>query len=261
MANLRFSFLNRIEAATLKNGTGGGAPARDETSPWLMENAQNRDRGHVWQGTSTSPHDVDYNLAATATLRVFAALGQRGAPSSSAGLSSIEVFTQAGAYSAGGTWTSRGTIMLGSGVRNGALVLGSDLTGVDSVRYRHTKASAFTLGRHFAGTIEQDLGIISSRGYLRRRVIPVNENRMGDRSPFVTQSGDPFFEFSIPYRSIPAATHAKLLQVGSQLRSFFMLDFDDAPHEVKLRDHTFAASLLWNQPAVYEADLELESLS
>ncbi len=265
---LRFAFLNRVESAVLKNGTGGGSPIRDEVSPWVMENAQNRDRGHVWQQASgTGTYHVDYDLTGGATdvsVGLLAALGQRGAPDTAPGITSIvtRYSTHANGYppDAASSWTDfpSGTLTLGLGVRDAAAVV----TPVSCryIRWSITCSGAFTLGRLFAGTIEVDLGIVSSPGYLRRRVIPMSENRMGGNLPFTTQVGDPFYEFSLPYRSMKAADHAKLLQIGSQARPFVMIDHDDAPREVKLRDHTFAASLLWNQPEVYDASLELESL-
>ena len=83
MASLRFSFTNKVQTATLKNGTGGGAPALDQVSPWLMTNSQNRDRELVWQQSSGASGFVDFDLTGAASdtsVGLLAVLGHRGAP-------------------------------------------------------------------------------------------------------------------------------------------------------------------------------------
>jgi hypothetical protein len=258
MASLRFGLTNLIESATPQNGSGG-APALDEVSPWTMAMSKNRDRGMVWQMSSASPADCDYTLAATSSVALFAILGHRGAPSSAAGVSSVEVFTQTGAYASGGVWTSRGTITLGSGVRDGALAI-SPVAGVNSIRYRLTKASAATIGRVWASAVDLDLGIVSSPGYERTRIVQRIENRDGGGSATFTLYGDPRWEYSLPYEDHGSALFTKLLQVGSQSRTFLVLDRDDTPLEMFVRDGRFRHQLKYDAPDLHDSTLELESL-
>ena len=69
--NTLIGLTNQVATGTLKNGTGGGAPAREEASPYLMENAKNSDRSTVWM-TSASPavptyFDIDLGSNKTIT--------------------------------------------------------------------------------------------------------------------------------------------------------------------------------------------------
>lgn len=232
MASLRFSYTNLIESSTIQNGTGGGAPALDEVSPWLTANAKNRDRGHVWQGAATV--NVDCTFGGSTAVTLFAVLGHRGAPSSAVGVASVEVFTQTGAYTPAGTWTTRGTITLGSGVRDGFLLIASQ--NVVSVRYAITATTAFTIGRLYAGTLETDLGIVSSPGYSRRWIDPQLENRMGDLSPFITYSGDGHWEYSLPYENAGATLYAALKLMGQKRRTFVLHDgYEGTVYECRIR--------------------------
>lgn len=267
MASLRFSLTNLIETATLKNGTGG-APARDEESPWLMDYAQNRDRGMVWQQSSGGGFvDVDFDLTGGATNKsvgVLAMLGHRGIPGSAIGVVSCtpQYSTNANGYppTAASSWTSfpSGGLSLGAGVRDDAAVV----TPVSCryVRFALTVATTFTLGRFFAGTVETDLAVVSSPGYTRKRIIQRLENRMADGTPFLTQFGDPRWEYSLPYRNSNATLFGKLLQVGSQARSFLMLDRDDAAFEAIVREGAFQHSLIFSPADLHDASLELETL-
>lgn len=262
MASVRACTTNLIEslAMTLQNGGGGGAPALDEVSPWVTSNAQNRDRGMVWQGTATGNVDltVPGAVGVTADFTVFAVLGHRGAPSSAVGVASVEVFTQTGAYAPAGTWTSRGTITLGSGVRDGVLIVGS--VTCKSVRFAVTATTAFTIGRLWAGVVGTDIGIVSSPGLLRRRIKPRLESRMADGMPFLTLSGDPRYEFTLPYVDVGETLFDLVQAVGIQSRTFLLLDRESVPFECIIRGGTFADVLKFDAPDLQDTSLELESL-
>ena len=76
MSTLQVATSNSIATATLKNGTGGGAPARDEDAAHLMEAAQNADRNALWStsATPTSPLNVDFTWGSSRTIEIVAAL-------------------------------------------------------------------------------------------------------------------------------------------------------------------------------------------
>lgn len=256
MASIKFYYTNKLETAVIQNGGGGGAPAVDEVAPWSMTNARNRDRGHVWQGTATGNFDLTF--ASTQAVTLFGIFGHRGAPSSAVGIASVEVFTQTGAYTPGGVWTSRGTITLGSGVRDGVLSIASQ--NVDSVRFAVTATTAFTVGRVWAGVIGTDLTIISSPGFSRRRIRPRLENRMSDGSPFLTLTGEPRYEFTLPYEDVDETLYDLVAAAGIQSRTFIMLDRDGTPFEVFVRGGTFVDVLKFDLPDIMDTTLELESL-
>jgi len=54
VATCRFILGNLAETATVKNGSGGGAPARSEASPLVMERALNPHRRSLWKGGSAN---------------------------------------------------------------------------------------------------------------------------------------------------------------------------------------------------------------
>ncbi len=257
MASLRFGVTNLLATATLQNGTGGGAPALDEVSPWLTSNVKNADRGLVWQGTATG--NVDLTLASASTLAMFAVLGHRGAPSSSAGVASVEVFTQAGAYTPGGTWTSRGTITLGAGVRDGGFII-TPVASLDSVRFTVTATTAFTIGRLWAGAVDYDLSVVSSPGYQRRRVIPQLRSVMGGGTPHLTTAGDVRWEYVLPYQDIGAELNTKLRTIGSQGGSFVLVDRDGTFYEAVTADGTFSEALTFDAPDTFTSELRLETI-
>lgn len=257
MASLRFGTANLLATATLRNGTGGGAPALDEVSPWLTANVQNGDRGLPWQGTATG--NVDMTLASASSLALFAVLGARGAPSSAVGVASVEVFTQTGAYVPGGTWTSRGTVTLGSGVRDGGFIV-SPVASVGSVRYTVTATTAFTIGRLWAGAVDVDLLVVSSPGYQRTRVIPQLRSIMGGGTPHLTTAGDVRWLYMLPYQDIGATLNTKLLAIGSRGGSFVFVDRDGAFYEVVTADGTFAETLTFDAPDNFVSQLQLETL-
>jgi len=252
----KFSWTNRIETATLKNGTGGGAPALDEVTPWLTTQVQNRDRGLVWQAAASL--NVDFTLLAAYDVTYFAALGHRGAPSSAVGIASIEVFTQTGAYAAAGTWTTRGTITLGSGVRDGGLTIATQ--NVNSVRYAITATTAFTLGRLYAGTVEYDLGVVSSPGRIRRRISPRLDQRLAGGQIHLTTSGDVRWEYQLPFVDIDSTLWAKVLAAGSRTQSLLLIDRDASVYEAVPHDGTLSEQLDFDYPDTITTRLDLDTL-
>lgn len=258
MGSLRFGFTNHVQGATLKNGSGGGAPALDEVSPWVMTMAQNRDRGMPWQASAAGFIDVDFDLGSNKSVGLLAVLGHRSAPSGAIGATACDVLTQTGAYTPGGVWTSRGVITLGSGVRDG----GYEIAPVTarSVRFSFTAAQAFTIGRLFAGTVEQDFDCVSSPGYARKPITQRIENRMADGSPFFTIFGEERWEYSLPYEDIDETLFDKVLAVARQSRTFVMLDRDDTAFEAFVPQASFQHALKHDLPDVHDAQLLIETL-
>lgn len=226
MASLRFAQTNLIQTATLKNGTGG-APADDEVSPWTMENAQTKARSVLWQQSSgVGTVNVDFLLASAVPVTLFGLHGHRGIPQTAAGIASCEVFTQTGAYAPAGTWTSRGTITMGAGVRDGSLIIASVTPA--SVRYALTVTTVFTLGRFFAGNFEVDFGKLYSPGRNRQRVDPDIRNEGVAQSPSVTITGDTFYLYRLSMDDDSETTRAALESVAALGRNGTFLMHDGA---------------------------------
>lgn len=65
MATCRFILANKAQTATILNGSGGGAPARTEVSPFVMERLLNADRRSLWKAgapTYTAPNQWQIDL-------------------------------------------------------------------------------------------------------------------------------------------------------------------------------------------------------
>jgi hypothetical protein len=265
MANtgsLRFWWNNLAESATLKNGTGGAAPADDEVSPWIMENAQNKDRTFVWQqsaGAGTTNHDLD--LGSDQSIGFFAMLGHRGAPSTAVGVasSSVKYETAATGYVPGSLSTA-GSITVGSGVRDAYLLLSNNVIG-RYVRNAITATTAFTLGRWFIAskTPDLDLGVISSPGRDRVLVKPILENEVGS-NPTKTRVGDNHYSLTLPYNDIGATLVASLRTLAARDDSFVMIDYDGNIFEAMLEGDTMSERLTFDLPEMFDVTLRIRTL-
>jgi hypothetical protein len=95
MSVMRLYQQNRVfSLSTLKNGTGGGAPALDEDAQFPTANAKFRSRNRFWRSSSapTNPVDLDYDLITTNTNIDAVGLGNIRSYRGTAGIVSLEVF-------------------------------------------------------------------------------------------------------------------------------------------------------------------------
>lgn len=217
MSSLRFSQTNYIKAATLKNGTGGGAPALDEVSPWVTTNAQTADRTILWQNSGGTSMQVDFDLGSDKSVGVVAILGHRGFPNGTAGITSaaLQYAAAAAGYLPGAWSTFTGSpVTLGATVRDAGLFLSSPVTA-RYLRFDLTVSTTFTVGRFFAGAIEVDLGKLYSPGRTRRRVDPDMRNEGSAQFPTVTITGDPFYLYQFPYEDEDASLRTSLESVAA----------------------------------------------
>lgn len=269
MANtgsLRFAFTNRIATATLKNGTGGGAPALDEVAPWVTTNAQDKDRTHVWQQQSGGGFiEADFDLtgaASNVSISLAAVLGHRGAPNGAAGVSSCTIFTSTNANGyppvAASSWTSQGNFAL-TGLRDNGLVFNA--VSCRYIRFELLAGSTFTIGRLFAGAVDLDLGVISSPGRQRMLVKPMLINEVG-ANPTKTRYGDNHYAITLPYNTILPATLANLRTVASKDDPFLMIDWDGTFFEGVLADDGagLGERLMFDVDEQYDAELVLRTL-
>lgn len=163
MSTLQVATSNSIATATLKNGTGGGAPARDEDAAHLMEAVQNADRNALWStsATPTSPLNVDFTWGSSRTIEIIAALNIVAAPGA---LASIAVSSQTGAYTPGGSWTSLGSVSTLASPADALILPSPSTSSVRSLRFVFTGTGQFALGRLWAGQLT-DLGVYPDPDY------------------------------------------------------------------------------------------------
>ena len=97
------------DAAVLKNGTGGGAPALVQDAAFPMSNLLLNDRKVLWSSgvLAGSSVTVDIVLGGASTVSAISVHGLRISNGGSWGGESY--YTQTGTYTPGGTWTNAGT--------------------------------------------------------------------------------------------------------------------------------------------------------
>lgn len=157
MANIKFFYNNLLTGslATLKNGTGGGAPALSEDADFPMSNLRSPDRYSVWVtgATPPDPMQVDFSVLAATTLKAFGVARHDtdwvDGP--------VEVYYSTSAYLPGG-WSLGPTFTPLAGRTN--MLVESTIASVRSLRFSmsaHTLTSAM-LGNFLAYKDSYDLG-------------------------------------------------------------------------------------------------------
>ena len=222
MASLKISLTNYIETATLKNGTGGGAPARDEVSPYVMEKVQARSRRQFWQKSAASDLDVDFLLAASTALDAGGIAGHL--PISGVGISQYTMKYQTGAYTPGGTWTTipgMSAIAVSSALDK-VRSFDSQVTA-DSIRFSLTVSSVFTLALCVAGKHDHDLGTLWS-SLSAEKITPQFEDQSFGGDSIINYVGTDREHWNITWNDILGATLAKLEATRATRRSFWIMD-------------------------------------
>lgn len=241
MSNSRFLLANLVPAGTLLNGTGGGEPARDETAPFVMENALNADRYTPWQ-TSATPGgtlDFDIDLGAAKNVACAAVHGFR-----QAGFLPMTFGVQSSPDKI--TWTPRGsaTVALSSLPARDA---GSTFTQVAARYWRFeftTFAAQFSVGRFALGVLT-DLGAIGAPGLQFARNRTRLETPLPSGAVVLRDLGDPGATFQMPWQYATSAKIATLLSLRDQTGSFTFFDGDDNVWEVYVRGGQVTATRRW----------------
>lgn len=257
MPNSRFSILNRAESATLKNGTGGGAPALDQVSPYTMANAQTADRRTPWQSSSgAASFDYDLDLGASRTISVAALLGLRMVTSESSG--TLEV-SYTSSYP-GGPWTSIGTQTWASGARDVGIVLSNTAAG----RYwRFTITPDTTqnivVGRVWLGNYTNyDLGGMHSPGGISSPFQNRIEQALEDGSVNINTLGFPGRDFTLPFNTASETLRDQLTAVAATSGTVVYIDPEDDVYEVYVRQGRAQVARSGN--ALFAATLEMARL-
>lgn len=227
MSNSRFLLTNLVETATLKNGTGGGAPAREETSPYVMERVQYGDRYCVWSTSAApgSPVQVDFDMGSAKTVGAWAMLGCRSA----SGDPFYPDIYYASVYP-GGPWTLKD-----SGSFSTARDQGAQFSSTQSARYWRfsivNTGVQFSIGRLWLGAVT-DLGVWHSPGAtsspFRNRI----EQGQANGTFVLNDLGDPGRDISLPFNQADSALKSKVHNLYANTGSIVYLDPDDDIYEV-----------------------------
>jgi hypothetical protein len=270
--SLRFVVTNLIEAssAVIKNGTGGGAPALDEVSPFVMTNAMKHARNLLWQnsGGVAMQFDVDLTGAASNVTARVAGIHGHSPIGSGTGITAFTVksSTNANGYppTAASAWTDcPGAVAVATGSgRDKGVIFSSDVTA-RWFRFDMTIASTFTLGKFMLGVRDYDLGFIGSPGISRQRIHPRAEDRSIGQDPVLSYVGKSRYLFSIPSNGVLSTHLDKLEALADLTASFYLIDWQDRFYEAIVQEGAVSGSLnhVAGATEVWDDELNLETLA
>lgn len=233
MSNSRFSLTNYVESGTIKNGSGGGAPATNESSPYLMTRAQNSDRRSLWKTSAgTSPILFDIDLGSAKSIQVGAVLGLTTLPSDDGGTLTVQY---ASSYYPG-AWTTLGTATWAAGDRDVGVIAAAQSYRYWRFSIAPTSMLNLSAGRLWLGDLAAyDLGGIHSPGGVSSPFQNRLEQAMADGSFNINTLGFPGRDFSLPFEQVPSATRDLLMTVAAQSGTVLFADADDDVYEVLVR--------------------------
>lgn len=258
MSNSRFSITNYAEAATIKNGSGGGAPARDETSPFLMERALNADRYSLYKtGSGGAAFAIDIDLGSIKAVRVAAMLGLTLVPTTGAAI--LTIYYASSYYP--GAWSTFGATDIWQDGRRDSGVVASAATSARYWRFNLVLgggATDFTLGRLWLGnTSSHDLGGRHSPGGESSPFQNRLEQGQQDGSIVLTTLGYPGRDFTLPFNQVPETKRNMLTGVAAVQGSVVFVDAEDDIYEVVVRGGRASVS---QAGLLYSAGLEMARL-
>lgn len=200
MGTARFILANHCLTASVRNGGGGGLPAREETSPHVMDRAFTADRLTPWvsAGTPTTPFEFWIDLGSSQSVTGVALLGHR--PSLPGAVTNVVVASMASS-AVPGTPTTRATLSFAADERDKGAAFSA--IGAQYWKISFTNSGQWSLGRIVLGSVI-DLGFAGAPG--------------GDMSTFQNRAETqlPNGAFVIERRGDPGASFSVLLNVGSE---------------------------------------------
>ena len=241
MANIRFFRNSQNEAltengATLKNGSGGGAPAEASDSAYPMSNALLADRYSPWRTNNTpagTPVNLDVDLGGTLSIY---AIGVHGFTLISGSMGTLTLGYQTGTYNGAGSFTTFGTISAASLTtsRDRAVVD----TGTQSARslrwsFAHTSA-IWSVGKVFAvvaPTIDCDALM---PGSLYTPVRYQTENVGPSGIPAITDHNRDGFLWSLDLGPVSSALRLAVWTIVNSASPVSMIDDADKLEEVRI---------------------------
>lgn len=231
MSNSRFLLTNYVETATLKNGSGGGAPALDEATSYTTARAQNTDRYSLWKTSGAGgTYNVDFDLGSAKSVRLGALLGLTCLTPTGGTLT----LQHANSYYPG-AWTTAGTATWASGDRDVGVVLNSAAVSERYWRFNivTTVATNITLGRLFLGTwANYELIGMHSPGGISSPYQNRIEQALADGSFNVNTLGYPGRDFTLPFNQVTSTDRDILTAAAAASGSVVFVDGEDDVYEV-----------------------------
>lgn len=256
------NYLDFFSNVTIKNGTGGGAPARIEDPSYVMENVLNPDRYSQWRVPAGAHNDVFLDLD-LGTNRSIGYMGVHGYSGDGSGLSfptQCRILYKTAAQGYDGSFSTAvgpGAVSLGAQPRDS----GTPVAPVVLARYirfwfESTLGRPFGVGRPWLAPSPIDLGVAQAAGTgdARQRTGTTLRAPFGGRRR--TTTGPQRREFALQFPSIPHALCTTLFTtVGAVETPVLYLSPFGETFEVDLtedrieREYVFGAGAaldLWN---------------
>lgn len=256
--NSRFILINKVfDNGSLLNGTGGGSiPARDETSPYLMENAMRAGRKTKWQTSSgvSSPMTFDIDLGAARAVDCAAVCGFR-ADSSVAVTCDVQYSTTY--YPTATTWTTADSVPLTNNPRDaGKAFSGGSLTK-RYWRFNFSCTGPFSLSSLWLGVLT-DLGGLHSPDAVTTPFRNRLEQGQQDGSFILNDLGDKGHDFTLPFNVTNATLRTTLAGLSDHSGSLVYIDPDEYFYEVILRQGR--VSQRRSHSTIFGTDIEMARL-
>lgn len=259
MANIKFYHSNLISTtSTLKNGTGGGAPALEEDADFPMSNLKVPDSQSLWKtsGTPADPLYVDFvfNLFASQTIR---AIGWTNAdPANFPALGQVQVF-----YSIGNSYPPTWTLLadISSGLAKKLHIVEVN-QAVRQLRYQFNGVPAFYVGKLLACTGYIDMGKQSARGSFEEEI----KNRVRARTIggqlSLNKQGENRENFGLSWPVANATMKGHLDTLLNLDGTFFYATHEGRQFEVTFADDRVRKIRRHDPPPLHSIDVLLEEL-
>lgn len=231
--NSRLILQNKVTAyGTLANATAVGAPARDETSPYLMENAMRAGRKTLWQTSAGvgSPMNFDVDLGSAKAVDCAAVLGLR----STAGMASCDIQYSTTYYPAAVAWTTADSITLTGTPRDAGKVFAGGSVTKRYWRFVLQGFGQFSLSGLWLGALT-DLGGLHSPDAVTTPFRNRLEQQQQDGSFVINDLGDKGQDFTLPFNVADSTLRTTMQTLSDQTGSFVYIDPNDSFFEVIAR--------------------------
>ena len=249
--------------ATIKNGTGGGAPPLVQDAAYPMSNLLLVDRYTVWAtgAAAPSPHLVHLDLGFAYDISFVGLLGIRY-PNPGSGPSLVEIGSRTTYSVTQGDYTIRSTQDLaGHPVDPCAAIATVAARYWQLAIYDIDTTFGFSLGKPMLGSLDQDLGstMVYSPGATVRRVQPGARTEVMDGAPVVSYLGLPYKLFALPFRMIQTVVKTKLDTIAQQTDPLVYFDQFNVATEC-LAEPEYEVTHQWAPGDLWDMTLRLRGL-
>lgn len=253
--NSRFILLNKVfQYGTLLNATAVGAPARDETSPYLMENAMRAGRKTVWQQASGGAMQFDVDLGSAKAVDCAAVCGFRA---DSATVVSCDIQYSTTYYPAAVVWTTADSVALTNNPRDAGKVFAGGSVTKRYWRFNFGATGTFSLSSLWLGVLT-DLGGLHSPDAVTTPFRNRLEQGQQDGSFILNDLGDKGHDFTLPFNVTNATLRTTLAGLSDYSGSLVYIDPDDYFYEVIVRQGR--VSQRRSHSTIFGTDIEMARL-